>query len=121
MDISLIPLYIYKIPKDCTEIIVTSNIMFTKQDTAANYNEIRTPNNQSLKNDSSNTKECEIENMEVPPPVPTASAPLQQSPSSTVNSVKATTSSIGVVGCSTTILRIGEDSVRVSKITYKTK
>lgn len=114
MDISLIPLYIYKIPKECTEIIVTSNIMFTKQETTVDNNETKTPNNQIIRNDPSNSKECEIENVEVPPPAPLPSTLLQPSASSVITSTKTTISTIGVVGCSTTILRIGEDSVRTS-------
>lgn len=89
MDISLIPLYIYKIPKDCTEILITPHIMFIKQETivAETNDELQQPN---------------CNNLEIPPPVPNTST--STIPNSKVNSV-------GVVGCSTTILRIGEDSV----------
>lgn len=90
MDISLIPLYIYKIPKDCTEILITPHIMFTKQETI-----IGETNDELQQTNCDNFNETESENLEVPPPAP-----------SRVNSV-------GVVGCSTTILRIGEDSVKI--------
>lgn len=102
MDISLIPLYIYKIPKDCTEIIITSNVMFTKQDTpimaaAAAAVDVAVP--------VPNIDQNEAENLEVPPP---PSVPLPNPQANAPQSL--TTSTVGVVGCSTTILRIGEDS-----------
>lgn len=67
MDISLIPLYIYKIPKDCSDILITSNVMFTKQTI--------TQTETDKKNEG--------------------------------NKINA----IGVIGCNSTALRIGEDSV----------
>lgn len=97
MDISLIPLYIYKIPKDCSDIIVTSNIMFTKQDIDEETNDEIV----DLNVECDNGDDGDVGNLEVPPPPP-------QSPPR--NAAKTTTSTVGVVGCSTTILRIGEDT-----------
>lgn len=72
MDISLIPLNIYKIPKDCVEVLVSSNLMYTIQ-----------------------LFPKDIENRE-----------LRMSDDS-----KNMITVIGVVGCNTTALCIGEDSV----------
>lgn len=95
MDISLIPLYIYKIPKDCTEILITPHIMFTKQEAIV-----------AETNDELQQSNCD--NLEIPPPVPNSSI-------STIPSLSKV-NSVGVVGCSTTILRIGEDSVNKTNL-----
>lgn len=92
MDISLIPLYLYKIPKDCSHVLLTPNIMYTTQ-------KVR----QTVKNEAENGGHVENtmrldeehENKEVP-------SPLKEVP--LVNA-------IGVIGCNSTVLRIGEDSV----------
>lgn len=95
MDISLIPLYLYKIPKDCTHVLLTPNIMYTTQKVRKIVRNV-VENSESAEN-----QEClneEHENKEIPSPI--KEAPL-------VNA-------IGVVGCNSTVLRIGEDSVIVS-------
>lgn len=84
MDISLIPLYLYKIPKDCTNVLLTPNIMYTTQKVRKNHGDAN--------------ENVEHENKEVPSPI------------------KAITddtfiNAIGIIGCSSTVLRIGEDSV----------
>lgn len=96
MDISLIPLYLYKIPKDCTNVLLTPNIMYTIQ-------KIRDgTNDECLNGDSNDAAENgqhldeEYENKELPSPLKT-----------NVPQVNA----VGVIGCNSSILRIGEDSV----------
>lgn len=96
MDISLIPLYLYKIPKDCTNVLLTPNIMYTIQ-------KIRDGTDDDFMNgDSDDNVEMtehfddEYENKEIPSPIKIS-----------VPQVNA----VGVIGCNSTILRIGEDSV----------
>lgn len=82
MDISLIPLHIYKIPKDCTDILITPYIMFTKQTIA-----------QSKTNDDdqpTNVENCEAID---------------------AKDEKVKVNAVAVIGCNSTALRIGEDSV----------
>lgn len=86
MDISLIPLYLYKIPKDCTNVLLTPNIMYTTQKIRSNAK--KAPNHGGHLDE-------EHGNKEVP-------SPIKEPP--TVNA-------IGVIGCNSTVLRIGEDSV----------
>lgn len=85
MDISLIPLYLYKIPKCCTNVLLTPNIMYTTQ-------RVRLQNEER----SGENAEEEHENKEVPSPIKTN---------------EALVNAIGVIGCNSTVLRIGEDSV----------
>lgn len=89
MDISLIPLYLYKIPKDCINVLLTPNIMYTTQKVRKNGGHIT--------EGAPNTDE-EHENKEIPSPI-----------KMNEQSVDA----IGVIGCNSTVLRIGEDSVRI--------
>lgn len=92
MDISLIPLYLYKMPKHCTHVLLTPNIMYTTQKVR------QTIKSGGETNENAENNECldeEHENKEVPSPI--KEAPL-------VNG-------IGVIGCNATVLRIGEDSV----------
>lgn len=83
MDISLIPLHIYKIPKDCTDILITPYIMFTKQTIA----QFKSEGDADPKTESENceTIDAKDENGKL--------------------------NAVGVIGCNTTTLRIGEDSV----------
>lgn len=83
MDISLIPLYLYKIPKNCTNVLLTPNIMYATQ-------KIR---QSQIANGGENE---EHENKEIPSPV---------------KSEEPLVNAIGVIGCNSTVLRIGEDSV----------
>lgn len=83
MDISLIPLHIYKIPKDCTDVLITPYIMFTKQTIAQS------------KSDGDADPKTEPENCE------TIDAKDEN----------IRLNAVGVIGCNTTTLRIGEDSV----------
>lgn len=85
MDISLIPLHIYKIPKDCTDVLITPYIMFTKQTIAQSKSD----------GDADPKTEPEVENCE------TIDAKDEN----------IRLNAIGVIGCNTTTLRIGEDSV----------
>lgn len=85
MDISLIPLYLYKIPKDCTNVLLTPNIMYTTQ-------QVRTIQGQ----ETENAENVEYENKEVPSPIKTNEKVMN---------------AIGIIGCNSTVLRIGEDSV----------
>lgn len=103
MDISLIPLYLYKIPKDCTNVLLTPNIMYTTQKIRhggdGNDGGGGVVDNKTFAQDT-NVKNKEFadeehENKEIPSPI--KEAPL-------VNA-------IGVIGCNSTVLRIGEDSV----------
>lgn len=94
MDISLIPLHIYKIPKDCTDVLITPYIMFTKQTIAQSK--------------SSGDADAQIE-----------------SESNVVNCETIDASdenfklnAVGVIGCNTTTLRIGEDSVSKRRTSY---
>lgn len=87
MDISLIPLYLYKIPKNCTNILLTPNIMYATQ-------KIRP--NQVANSDSANDQNEEYENKEIPSPI---------------KSDEPLVNAIGVIACNSTVLRIGEDSV----------
>lgn len=103
MDISLIPLYLYKIPKDCTNVLLTPNIMYTIQ-------KIRDgTNDEGLNGDSDDAAENgqhldeEYENKEIPSPLKT-----------NVPQVNA----VGVIGCNSSILRIGEDSVWIRVYFY---
>lgn len=88
MNISLIPMYIYKIPKDCNYVLVTPTFMYTVQH-AVNPNELDTVpqlNDQNI----CNSFEC----------------------SSSFDSNDITNNNaIGVVSCNTTSLHIGEDAV----------
>lgn len=88
MDISLIPLHIYKIPRDCTDILITPYIMFTKQTIAQS-----SPNQDET--DAKTESESNVEN---------CGPPSMEEKNVKVNAV-------GVIGCNTTALRIGEDSV----------
>lgn len=90
MDISLIPLHIYKIPKDCTEILITPYIMFTKQTIAQSQ-----PNHDNETTDPKTESEINVENCE----------------SIDTSDENVNINAIGVIGCNTTALRIGEDSV----------
>lgn len=90
MDISLIPLHIYKIPRDCTDILITPYIMFTKQ-TIAQTNS----NHEDEAADTKTESESIVENC--------------GPPSMEKKNVKL--NAVGVIGCNTTALRIGEDSV----------
>lgn len=87
MDISLIPLYLYKIPKDCTNVLLTPNIMYTTQ-------KLKKTQVQS----NENAENVEYENKEVPSPMKTDETFIN---------------AIGIIGCNSTVLRIGEDSVSV--------
>lgn len=82
MDISLIPLYLYKIPRDCTNVLLTPNIMYTTQKVRKSHGEAN--------------ENVEHENKEVPSPIKTDETFIN---------------AIGIIGCSSTVLRIGEDSV----------
>lgn len=94
MDISLIPLHIYKIPKDCTDILITPYIMFTKQ-TIAQSKAKHNDKMADLKTEfEANVVNCERIN---------------------ANDEKAKVNVVGVIGCNTTALRIGEDLVSASK------
>ena len=84
MDISLIPLYLYKIPKDCTNVLLTPNIMYTTQKVRKGHGDAN--------------ENVEYENKEVPSPIKTITD------DSFINA-------IGIIGCSSTVLRIGEDPV----------
>lgn len=98
MDISLIPLYLYKIPKDCTNILLTPNIMYATQKVRHGTAHGTVDNKTAAQDGCDKTKDCaidEYENKEVP-------SPIKESP--LVNA-------IGVIGCNSTVLRIGEDSV----------
>lgn len=104
MDISLIPLYLYKIPKDCTNVLLTPNIMYATHkirqgggDGGSNIDNKSTSAQDTTTTNKRLTDE-EYENKEVPSPI--KEAPL-------VNA-------IGVIGCNSTVLRIGEDSVMFS-------
>lgn len=104
MDISLIPLYLYKIPKDCTNVLLTPNIMYTTQKVrqgASDSGSSSAADNKTTTQDAAakvkELKDDEYENKEVPSPI--KEAPL--------------VSAIGVIGCNSTVLRIGEDSVIV--------
>lgn len=53
MDIGLVPLYLYKIPKDCSNVLVTPNIMYTTQtiyenDTEMNDKKTGEPENNEI-------------------------------------------------------------------------
>lgn len=85
MDISLIPLFLYKIPKDCTNVLLTPNIMYTTQ----KLKKIQIQSN-------GNGENVEYENKEVPSPIKTDETFIN---------------AIGIIGCNSTVLRIGEDSV----------
>lgn len=39
MDISLVPLFIYKIPKNCCDVLVTNHLMYTKQQLQTDHND----------------------------------------------------------------------------------
>lgn len=92
MDISLIPLYLYKIPKDCSNVLLTATCMYTTQKIRQNTGE-----SEKSENNTEQPEEEEYENKEVP-------SPIHQARDSFVNA-------IGVIGCSSSVLRIGEDSV----------
>lgn len=96
MDISLIPLYLYKIPKDCTNVLLTPNIMYTTQKVRHGI-ALGVDNKTTGQDSHTKTKPSaidEYENKEVP-------SPIKETP--VVNA-------IGVIGCNSTVLRIGEDS-----------
>lgn len=93
MDISLIPLFLYKIPKGCTNVLLTPNIMYATQ--KVRQNEVKNGKNTDNKMDE------EHENKEVPSPLKTN---------------ETFVNAIGVIGCSSTVLRIGEDSVNLTEI-----
>lgn len=106
MDISLIPLYLYKIPKDCTNVLLTPNIMYTTQK-VRHGTAFDSVDNKTVAQDAQHTKTKpsaidEYENKEVPSPI--KEIPL-------VNA-------IGVIGCNSTVLRIGEDSVMTRRIQF---
>lgn len=90
MDISLIPLHIYKIPKDCTDILITPYIMFTQQMIAQSKvmhdSKLANPKAES----ESNARNCETID---------------------AHDGNVKVNAIGVIGCNTTALHIGEDSV----------
>lgn len=90
MDISLIPLHIYKIPKDCSDILITPYIMFTKQTIAQTKRKHNDPNADPKTESEFVAENCERIDAE--------------DESHNVNA-------IGVIGCNSTALRIGEDSV----------
>lgn len=94
MDVALIPLYLYKIPKDCTNVLLMPNIMYTTQKIRQGSDKT-VAQDANVKNKGTKAEE-EYENKEVPSPI--KEAPL-------VNA-------IGVIGCNSTVLRIGEDSVK---------
>lgn len=93
MDISLIPLYLYKIPQNCSNVLLTPNIMYATQqiriDTEAADENGEIVENIECPND-------EHENNEIPSPA---------------KSLGPLVNAIGVIGCNSTVLRIGEDSV----------
>lgn len=85
MDIGLVPLYLYKIPKDCSNVLVTPNIMYTTQTIYETERDRKIIIEKSTASDSR-------ENI--------SAAPKNKA----VNA-------IGVIGSNLTTLRIGEDSV----------
>lgn len=109
MDISLVPLYLYKIPKHCTNVLLTPNIMYTMQKirhgiTRDDDGEGGVGDGKTTAQDAKN-KECadeDHENKEIP-------SPIKESPLINV---------IGVIGCNSTLLRIGEDSVNMYPLNF---
>lgn len=93
MDISLIPLHIYKIPKDCNDILITPYIMFTKQTIAQNKTNRNDKTVNLMTESETNFENCEA--IDVKDEIVRVNA-------------------IGIIGCNTTTLRIGEDSVSES-------
>lgn len=93
MDISLIPLYLYKIPRNCSNVLLTSNIMYTMQKI-----------HETIEIDDKNVQKTEanLENDENLGFSPAKSSKLDG---------KSTVNAIGVIGCSSAVLKIGEDSV----------
>lgn len=90
MNISLIPMYIYKIPKDCNYVLVTPTFMYTVQHIANSNNTVLSDDPLSIEQNMSSSFEC----------------------SSSVDSTDITNNNaVGVVSCNTTSLHIGEDAV----------
>lgn len=83
MDISLIPLHIYKIPKNCSDVLITPYIMFTKQMLAYNN-----------KPSTSSEMPANVENCE-----------------NIIDDREDSVNAINVIACNSTALEIGEDSV----------
>lgn len=86
MDISLIPLCIYKIPKNCNNLLITPNLMFTIIDHPS------TQESHDILNDITN---------------------LHNRSSSSSHTRSAAGFSAAVVASNTSELRIGEDSVEL--------
>lgn len=84
MDIGLVPLYLYKIPKDCSNVLVTPNIMYTTQTIY------------ETERDRKITEKF--------------TAPDNGENAAATSKAKAV-NAIGVIGSNLTTLRIGEDSV----------
>lgn len=83
MDISLIPLHIYKIPKDSSDVIVTPFVMFAKQML-----------NAEEKASASSEMPADVENRET----------IDDDEDKKLNAVS-------VIACNSTVLQIGEDTV----------
>lgn len=87
MDISLVPLHIYKIPKKCTDILITPHIIFTKQTVVQKKSEVAQESTLEAESNCNNQETCDAAQK------------------------NTNVSAVGVIGCKMTALKIGEDSV----------
>lgn len=119
MDISLIPLYIYKIPKDCSNVLITPNIMYTKQQ--IHSNEIANDDDDDVNNIETFEKTENQESLQTTESHESSNINDSHSRAQLSNKKlnEDTVNAIGVIGCNATTLRIGEDSVSFS--IFKTK
>lgn len=89
MDANFVPLHLYKIPKDCSSVLLTPTIIYTKQMI-----------NRAAADAKPQRTDAEHENDEnlgfSPAKGAKANRPIE---------------AIGVVGCNSSVLKIGEDSV----------
>lgn len=116
MDISLIPLNIYKIPKDCSHILITPNIMFTKQ--LVNAFDLNTEKKEKSKKQQKQSQQQQQQLQKTDNNISNKNVKTDESIMNGENDVNENNkmiNSVGVIGCNATALRIGEDSVSVSR------
>lgn len=91
MDANFIPLHLYKVPRNCSNVLLTSNVMYTVQNLITAVGDA-TPHRTDIEHEND-------ENLGFSP----------------IKSVKPKQSvdAIGIVGCSSSVLKIGDDSVRI--------